>query len=132
MSIDHVAYDLGKRLSIKEFKEFLSKKVKEILKEEYRNLEFKQDGKSSLWVICKEQGEGGCWFYFNKNSLCATTYFGRNGADLALQTIGVEELVKKYGGKVLSEDFVTSWIFNGESNKWEKETVEHRGSTKGE
>lgn len=129
MSVDLSAHSLKKIPSIKEFKNFLGEKVKENLKEECHNLQFKQRGKKSLWVGCKGLWKRGCWFFFGENSVCATTYAGRSGADDVLQDIGISELVKKYGGEIINDDFSKSWIFNKDTNRWEKIEIQYNDHT---
>lgn len=125
MSVDLTAHGLNKIPTVKEFKIFIKQKVKETLKEDCHNLEFKREGKKSLWVGCKGQWTRGCWFYFGDNSVFAKTYAGRSGADGALQEIGISELVKEYGGEIINDDFSASWTFNKETNSWEKLEIEY-------
>lgn len=128
MSVDISAHSLKKIPSIKEFKEFLGEKVKENLKEKCHNLQFKQRGKRSLWVGCKGLWKRGCWFFFDKNSVCATTNAGRSGADATLQEVGISELVKTYGGEIFDHQSMSSNIFNKETNQWEKIEIEYTNS----
>lgn len=125
MSIDLSAHLLKKAPSIKYFKKFISEKVKDSLKKECHDLKFKEE-KKSLWVGCKNNYSRGCWFYFGEYSVCATTYAGRNGADSALQDIGVSELVKKYGGEIYNPQSSASHTFNNKTDKWEKIEIEYK------
>ena len=125
MSVDLTAYGLREIPTIKVFKAFLKEKVKEILKKECHDLEFKQKGKKALWVGCKGLFKRGCWFFFGENSVCATTYAGSSSADGALQDVGISELVKEFGGEIVSDDFSASWTFNRKTNKWEKLEIEY-------
>lgn len=125
MSVDLSAHSLKKIPSIKEFKEFLTEKVKENLKEECHDLKFKQDGNKALWAGCKGLWKRGCWFFFGENSVCATTYAGRSGSDAALQDIGISELVKEFGGEIVNDDFTASWTFNKDTSEWEKLKIEY-------
>ena len=130
MSVSLSAYGLSKVPTIKEFKTFLKEKVKENLKEEYHDLQFRRNADKSLWVGCKGQWKRGCWFYFGENSVCATTYAGRSGADGALQDLGISELVKEFGGEIVNDSFTTSWTFNKKKNDWEKIEIEYSNSEK--